>query len=72
MVGAKGSTLLLVYGLTQESQFRLLEQLGPHFSSTLSFEAVYKAILVGHGTQLQPPNPAFQLEYRNGLRTGEA
>ena len=62
IVVAKRSPLLMEDGLTQESQFRLHEQLGPHRSTTIYFEAVYKALLVGDGRYLLPPNPAFHLE----------
>ena len=72
VVVAKQFQLLMEYGFTQERQFWLQELLGPHLSSTGSFEAVYKALLVADGRQLLPPNPAFQLEYRNGRLAPEA
>ena len=71
MMVAMHSRFLLEYCLTQEGQFRLHRQLGPHLSSTNSFEIVYKPLLVGDGSQLLPENPTFQLEYRNGLRAAE-
>ena len=61
---AKRTPLVMENGQTQESQVRLHE-VGPHLSSTGSFEAVYKALRF---RQLVPPNPAFQVEYRNCLR----
>ena len=70
--GCQAIPILMEYGFTQEIQFRFQERWSPHLSSTGSFEAVYKAILLGHGRQLLPSNPAFQLEYRNGLRAAEA
>ena len=59
---------MLEYGLTQESQFLLHNELSPHLSSTISFEIVYKALLVGDGRELLLPNKEFQLKYRNGVR----
>ena len=59
---AKRSPLLMEYGLTQESQFRLHEKVGPHLSSTVSYDAVDKALLGGEGRQLLPQNSAFQVE----------
>ena len=68
---AKRSQLFLESGLTKESQLRLQEHLNPHICSTASFETVYKALLVGDGSQLVTSNPAFHFEYRNILRTGD-
>ena len=72
VVVAKRCPLLMEYGLTQESQFHLPQQLGTLLSSTASFEMVYKLILVGDGIQLLRQNPAFPVEYRNALREVEA
>ena len=60
------------YGVTQENQFHLHERMGPHLSSTVFYDAVYKALLVGDVRQMLPLNPVFQVEYRNGFRAGEA
>ena len=62
MVVSKQFPLLMEYGLTQESQFHLHQQLGINLSSTASFEMVYKVILVGDGRQLLLPDANFQLE----------
>ena len=62
LVVAKRSPLLMVYGLKQESQFRLHQQLGAHLSRTVSFEEVDKTIPGGDGRKLLPPNPQFKLE----------
>ena len=67
VVVANRCPLLMEYGITQESRFRLHQQLGAHLSSTVSFEKEYKVIIVGDGRQVLPPNPAFHWEYRNGL-----
>ena len=40
-------------------------------STTISFETVYKALLVGDGRQLLQANKEFQLKYRDGLRAAE-
>ena len=45
--------------------------MGPHLSATISFETVYKALIVGDGRQLLLPNTEFQLKYRNGIRPAE-
>lgn len=42
MLVAKRYLMLMQYGLRQESQFGLHEQLGRHLLSTISFEAAYK------------------------------
>ena len=71
VVVAKRCPVFIEYGLTQESQFRLHQQLGAHLSRTVSFETAYKIILFGDGRQLFSPNPEFPLEYRNDLRAAE-
>ena len=71
IVVGKESPLLMQFCLTHESQLRLLEQQASHISSTVSFEAAYKPLLIGEGRELLPPNSAFQLEYRNSLCAGE-
>ena len=63
--------LLLEYGLTQESQFLLHSELSAQLSTTISFETVYKALLVGDGRQLLLGNKEFQLKYRDSLRAAE-
>ena len=60
------------YGLTQESQFLLHEKVGPHLSSIVSFEEVYKSLILGDGRQLLLPDAKYQVEYRNGIRADEA
>ena len=59
------------YGLTPESQFLLHKELSSHLSTTISFETVLKALLVGDGRQLLIANKEFQPKYRNGLRPAE-
>ena len=68
VVVTKRSPLLMEYGLTQESQLLLHENVGPHPSSTISYAALYKALLLGDGRELLAPNPAFHMDYQNGLR----
>ena len=63
--------LLLEYGLTQESQFLLHSELSARLSTTISFETVYKALLVGDDRQLLTANEKFQLKYRDGLRAAD-
>ena len=70
-VVAKRYPHLMESGLTQVSQFRLHQQLCAHLSSTVSYEMVYKAILVGDGRHVLRPNSAFQVVYQNGIRAGE-
>ena len=65
------SPLWLEYGLTQQSKVRLRSELSVQLSTTISFETVYKALLVGDGRQLLPANKDFQPKYRNGLRPVE-
>ena len=48
---------LLEYGLKQDVQSRLRENVSPYLSTTISFETVYKALLGGDGRQLLPPTP---------------
>ena len=69
--GAVQRPLLLDYGLTQESQFLLHSELSAHLSTTISFETVYKALLVGDGRQILPANDKFEVKYRDGLRAAE-
>ena len=47
---------LLEYGLTQESQYRLRDEVSDCLSATVSFEDVYKAVLFGDGRQVLPAN----------------
>ena len=47
---------LLEYGLTQEAQYRLRDEVTDRLSATISFEAVYKALLVGDGSHVLPAN----------------
>ena len=63
--------LLLEYGLTQEIQFLLHSELSAQLSTTLSFETVYKTLLVGDSRPLIHANDKFQLKYRDGLRAGD-
>ena len=51
--------LLLEYGLTQESQFLLHSELSAHLSTTISFETVYKVLLVGDCIQRLSANGKF-------------
>ena len=59
------------YGLTQESQFLLHNEVSAQLSTTISFETVYKALLVGDVRQLLRENNEFQPKDRNGLRPAE-
>ena len=52
---------LLEYGLTQESQYRLRDEVTDCLSATVSFEDVYKAVLVGDGRQVLPANTRYVL-----------
>ena len=69
--GAGQRPLLLEYGLTQESLFVLHSELSAHLSKTISFETVYKELLVGDGRQTLPANDKFEVTYRDGLRAGD-
>ena len=53
------------YGLTQESQFLLHNEVSAQLSTTISFETVYKAPLLGDGRQLLLANKEFPAKYRN-------
>ena len=59
------------YGLTQESQFLLHSELSDRLSTTISFETVYKALLVGDGRQILHANDEFEVKYRDGLRAAD-
>ena len=61
----------LKYGLRQDGQYRLHDELSPFLSNTISFEAVYQVRLVCDGRQLLPPKKGFVLKYRNGVRPTE-
>ena len=50
---------LLEYGLTQEAQSRLRDEGTDRISVIISFEAVYKALLVGDGRQVLPANTRY-------------
>ena len=59
------------YSLRQESQFLIRNERRAQLSTLISFEAVYKALLVGDGRPLLPANKEFQPKYRDGLRPAE-
>ena len=63
------SPLILEYDFTQESQLLLHIELSSQLSTTMSFERVYRALLVGYGRLLT--NKEFQSNYRDGLRPAE-
>ena len=65
------SPLLLEYGLSQERQFLLHNELSAQLATTIFFERVYNALLVRDGRQLLIANKEFQLKYRDGLRPAE-
>ena len=62
---------LLEYGLTQESQYRLRDEVTDCLSATISWEDVYKAVLVGDGQQVLAVNTRYVLKYKNGYRLAE-
>ena len=65
------SPLIWKYGLTKESQFLLRSELTAQLSTSISFETVNKALLVGDGRELLIANKQILPKERDGLRAAE-
>ena len=61
----------LEFGLTHEAQYRLRNEVTERLSAIISFEAAYKAMLVGDGKLVLPGNTAYVMKYRNGYPLSE-